>query len=70
MTLSRTSATAQKVAHLATGNPRPLLCVAYTIHVTEAQAHRDLYRYRIRPEALFGMAAEVPAGRRRGAAYR
>jgi hypothetical protein len=38
----------QRRAHLSTGNPRPLILLAYDLCISEAQAHRDLDRYRIR----------------------
>jgi hypothetical protein len=40
----------QRVADLATGNPRVLRLLAWTVTLTERQAHRRLYRWRVRGE--------------------
>jgi hypothetical protein len=47
---------AGRLNDLATGNPRPLVLVAKTGHLTERQAHRRLWRYHVRGE-WFGLDA-------------
>jgi hypothetical protein len=51
---------AERLKDLQTGNPRLLRLVAYTTHLTEAQAHRRLARCRLSRE-WFSLAAAVQA---------
>jgi hypothetical protein len=41
---------AQRVHELATGNPRQMVVLAWTTHLTERQAHRRLAQWRLRGE--------------------